>query len=307
MTSLRAWSTRATNGSSSAPASRAAASRPRASAPRTSRLPPRSAALAHAKMTCADIDLIVLATTTPDETFPATATRVQARLGMTHGAAFDVQAVCTGFIYALAGGRQLHPARDNRAACSSSARRPFRASSIGPTARPACCSATARARSCSLRRARRRSAERSRRPVHAAALRRAAARPSLCRWRARRRRDARAMCACRGAEVFRHAVTNMAEVIEETVAAVGLTSADIDWFVPHQANQAHHRRHGAQARHKPTNVWSRPSPSTATPRPPPCRWRSPRRSPTAGSRPGDLVLLEAMGGGLTWGAALIRW
>jgi len=103
------------------------------------------AALDKAGLTAADIDVIIVATSTPDNTFPATAVNIQNRLGMHHGFAFDVQAVCSGFVYAVT--TAAWPG-----ASSSSARKPSRASSTGPTARPACCSATARAPSCSRRR-----------------------------------------------------------------------------------------------------------------------------------------------------------
>ena len=89
-------------GSSSAPASASGTSPPTARPPATC-TQPRDAALADAGSTPADIDLIILATSTPDNTFPATATKVQAALGITRGAAFDVQAVCSGFVYALDG------------------------------------------------------------------------------------------------------------------------------------------------------------------------------------------------------------
>ena len=99
------------------------------------------AALKDADLTPADIDLIVVATTTPDLTFPATAAIVQAKLGMGESAAFDIQAVCTGFIYALSTAEKF-------LLSLSSARKPFRASSTGRIAQPAFSSATARAHSC---------------------------------------------------------------------------------------------------------------------------------------------------------------
>src|SRR5262249_9551666 len=105
-------------------------------------------ALKRAGMSGSDLDLIVLATATPDQTFPATAVKVQARLGMTRGAAFDVQAVCSGFIFALAVSGKSLRLGPGRAPRSCSAPRPSRASSIGRTAVRACCSAMAPARCC---------------------------------------------------------------------------------------------------------------------------------------------------------------
>jgi 3-oxoacyl-[acyl-carrier-protein] synthase-3 len=109
------------------------------------------AALANAGVDAQSIDLIVLATSTPDNTFPATAVAVQHGLGINHGAAFDLQAVCSGFVFAVA-------TADNFLRCGAYKRalvmapKPFRESWTGMTAAPACCSGTAPARSCSMRR-----------------------------------------------------------------------------------------------------------------------------------------------------------
>jgi 3-oxoacyl-(acyl-carrier-protein) synthase III len=104
------------------------------------------AALANGGLTPGDIDMIICATSTPDNTFPATSVNIQNRLGMAHGFAFDVQAVCTGFVYAVTTAPISVAVLPS--AYSSSVLRPFPASSTGMTARHACFSETAQARSC---------------------------------------------------------------------------------------------------------------------------------------------------------------
>ena len=110
-----------------------------------------------------------------------------------------------------------------------------------------------------------------------------------------------------GREVFKHAVGMITDVIEDAFKATGYTADDIDWFVPHQANK---RIIDGSA---PTSSASRrrrsssPSTGTAIRRRPRSRWRSRRRSRDGRIKQGDLVLLEAMGGGFTWGSALVRW
>jgi 3-oxoacyl-[acyl-carrier-protein] synthase-3 len=262
------------------------------------------AALAHAKMTPADIDLIVLATTTPDETFPATATRVQARLGMAHGAAFDVQAVCTGFIYGLAVADSFIRTGQSRGALVIGAETFSRL--LDWTDRSTCVLFGDGAGAAVLA------------PASEAGL--PSDRGILC---TRLHSDGRlhdilyvdggpgstgrtGHVRMQGPELFRHAVTNMAEVIEETVSAVGLTAADIDWFVPHQANQriidGTARKIGIPSARVVSTIAEHGNTSAAS---------VPLALATAVAdgriRPGHLVLLEAMGGGLTWGAALIRW
>lgn len=262
------------------------------------------AALAHAKMTSADIDLIVLATTTPDETFPATATRVQAQLGMTHGAAFDVQAVCTGFIYGLAVADSFIRTAQCRGALVIGAETFSRL--LDWTDRSTCVLFGDGAGAAVLA------------PASESGV--PSDRGILC---TKLHSDGRlhdvlyvdggpgstgnsGHVRMQGPELFRHAVTNMAEVIEETVSAVGLTAADVDWFVPHQANKriidGTARRIGIPPERVVLTIAEHGNTSAAS---------VPLALATAVAdgriKPGHLVLLEAMGGGLTWGAALIRW
>ncbi len=105
-------------------------------------------ALEHAGVDATDIDLIVLATATPDQTFPSSATKVQAALGIDDCIAFDVHAVCTGFLYALIGRRFDAALGQRQQGAGDRRRRPSAGSSTGKTARPASCSATAPARWC---------------------------------------------------------------------------------------------------------------------------------------------------------------
>lgn len=262
------------------------------------------AALSDAKMTSADIDLIVLATTTPDETFPATATRVQARLGMNHGAAFDIQAVCTGFIYALAVADSFIRTGQSRGVLVIGAEIFSRL--LDWTDRTTCILFGDGAGAVVV--------------VPGEGEGRPSDRGILC---TRLHSDGRlhdilyvdggpsttghaGHVRMRGQEVFRHAVVKMAEVIEETVSAVGLTPADVDWFVPHQANQriidGTARKLGIKPERVVSTIAEHGNTSAAS---------VPLALGTAVGdgriNRGDLVLMEAMGGGLTWGAALVRW
>ncbi len=191
----------------------------------------------------ADVDLIIVATTTPDMVFPSTACMLQAKLGADGGPAFDVQAVCSGFVYALADRRPDDRVAAWRATRSSSARRSTRASSTGTTAAPACCSATARARSCSCRRA-----------VPGILLGAPARRRQLSRHPVRAR-TGRATAASRGTPfvhmdggaVFKFAVSVLAEVAHEALAANGVDAEADRLADPAPGQHPHHRRDGEEA------------------------------------------------------------
>ena len=111
----------------------------------------------------------------------------------------------------------------------------------------------------------------------------------------------------KGREVFRHAVVNLADVLNEVLEAAGLTAADVDWVVPHQANARILDATAQETRAFRRKRWSSPSTNMPTRRPRRFRWRSIRRSRTDESKRGDIVVLEAMGGGFTWGAAALRY
>ena len=260
-------------------------------------------ALAAAGMTGADLDLIVLATATPDHTFPATAVKVQAQLGMKRGAAFDVQAVCTGFIYALAvadnairagqaervlviGAETFSRILDwnDRGTCvlfgdGAGALVLEAAEGEGPTARGVLST-----------------------HLHSDGsghdLLYVDGGPSTT--------GTAGFLRMEGREIFRHAVQRLAEVVDEALAANHLPAEAIDWLVPHQANRRiidamAKRLHLAPEkvvvtieRHANTSAASVPLALAEA-------------SADGRIRAGQLLLLEAMGGGLTWGAALVRW
>ena len=232
-------------------------------------------ALAHAGMTAADLDLIVLATATPDETFPATATRVQAGLGMTRGAAFDVQAVCAGFVYGVSVADSLIKNGLATAALVIGAETFSRI--LDWNDRGTCVLFGDGA---------------------GAIILYVDGGPSSTRTSGFLRME--------GKEVFKHAVVNMAAVVGEVLAKAGLESKDIDWLVPHQANKriidSTGRKLGLPPERVVVTVDRHANTSAAS---------IPLALDTAVKdgriKKGDLLLLEGIGGGLSWGASLVRW
>jgi 3-oxoacyl-[acyl-carrier-protein] synthase III len=261
-------------------------------------------ALAHAGMTADEIDLIVLATATPDETFPATACRVQAGLGMTRGFAFDVQAVCSGFVYALATADNFIKAGQAKAALVIGAETFSRI--LDWTDRTTCVLFADGAGALVLR-AEEGEGTNDDRGVLTTHLHSDGRHhdllyvdggPSSTQTTGHLR--------MLGKEVFRHAVVNLADVVRETLGAVDMQPSEIDWLVPHQANKriidGTARKLGLPTdrvvltvdRHGNTSAASVPlalAEAVADGR----------------IRQGQVVLLEAMGGGFTWGSALVRW
>ena len=273
---------------------------------RTSDLALRAAdsALSCAGVAADEIDLIVVATSTPDHTFPATATKVQAGLGVTHGAAFDVQAVCTGFVYALAVADNFIRVGQSQCALVIGAETFSRI--IDWTDRATCVLFGDGAGALVLRAAETGGTNNARgvlsTHLHADGRQHdllfVDGGPSSTQTVGHLRMS--------GRDVFRHAVVLLAEAVEEALAANGLSPGDIDWLVPHQANKriidATARRLGFSEdkvvytidRHANTSAASIPL----------------ALAEGAGDgriRPGHLVLLEGMGGGFTWGSALVRW
>jgi 3-oxoacyl-[acyl-carrier-protein] synthase-3 len=272
----------------------------------TSHLAIRAArrALQNAGVTAAEVDLIVLATSTPDHTFPATAVKVQAGLGMQRGAAFDVQAVCTGFIYALATADNFIRAGQAKTVLVIGAETFSRI--LDWQDRGTCVLFGDGAGAIVLRAVPSNGsvAERGILSTHLHSdggchdLLYVDGGPSTT--------GTAGFLRMEGKEVFRHAVQRLAEAVDEALAANGLAARDVDWLVPHQANRriidAMARKLGLPVekvvltieRHANTSAASVPL----------------ALAEAAGEgriRPGQLVLLEAMGGGLTWGAALLRW
>ncbi len=262
------------------------------------------AALKDAGMSGNDIDLIVVATSTPDETFPATATRVQAALGMTRGVAFDVQAVCSGFVFALAVADNFMKVGQARSALVIGAETFSRI--LDWTDRTTCVLFGDGAGAVVLI-AGEGSGNKDDRGVLSTHL-----------FSDGRYHDALYVdggpsstmttghLKMEGREVFRQAVVKLAEAVDAAIAANGITAAEIDWLVPHQANRRIIDGMGHRLglppekvvltidRHANTSAASIPL----------------AMAEAVGDgriRPGHLVLLEAMGGGFTWGSALVRW
>jgi len=262
------------------------------------------AALAHAKVDAQSIDLIVLATSTPDNTFPASAVAVQAGLGINHGAAFDLQAVCSGFVYALATTDGLLKSGAFKRALVIGAETFSRI--LDWTDRTTCVLFGDGAGALVME-LQPQPGSREDRGILVSRLR------SDGRHKSKLYVDGGPSSTgtvghlrMEGREVFRHAVAMITDVVEDAFKITGYSAADVDWFVPHQANKriidgsAH--KLGIDPSKIVTTVDRHGNTSAAS---------IPLALSVAVSdgriKPGDLVLLEAMGGGFTWGAALLRW
>lgn len=262
------------------------------------------AALASAGLTPADIDLIVLATSTPNNTFPATAVEIQQRLGMHHGFAFDMQAVCSGFVYAVTtsdlfirGGQ----ARRVLVIGSETFSRILDWEDRGT------CVLFGDGAGAIVLEAAEGAGTLADRGIIAASLRSDGDHkdklyvdggPSTTGTVGHLRMQ--------GREVFKHAVGMITDVIEATFAAGGITAQDIDWFVPHQANKriidASAKKLGIAEEKVVITVHLHGNTSAAS-----VPLALAQAVGDGRIKQGDLVLLEAMGGGFTWGAVLIRW
>jgi 3-oxoacyl-[acyl-carrier-protein] synthase-3 len=262
------------------------------------------AALDHAGIDAQSIDLIVLATSTPDNTFPASAVTVQAGLGIHHGAAFDLQAVCSGFVFAMATVDGLLKTGCCRRALVIGAETFSRI--LDWTDRTTCVLFGDGAGAVVLE-AQQQPGTREDRGILSAHLR------SDGRYKNKLYVDGGPSSTgtvghlrMEGREVFKHAVANITDVIEDAFRATGYTAADIDWFVPHQANQRIIDGSASKLGIDPCKVVSTVDLHGNT---------SAASIPLALGvavadgriKPGDLVLLEAMGGGFTWGSILLRW
>ena len=262
------------------------------------------AALASAGTEASSIDLIVLATSTPDNTFPASAVSVQAGLGITHGAAFDLQAVCSGFVFGLATvDGLLRTGAFRRALVIGS--ETF--SRIIDWKDRATCVLFGDGAGAVVIEARCEPGTREDRGILGARLRSDGRHkfklyvdggPSSTQTVGHLRMEGRA--------VFKHAVAMISDVIEDTFKSTGYTAADIDWFVPHQANQRiiddSAKKLGIAPEKVITTVAKHGNTSAAS---------IPLALATAVAegriKRGDLIMMEAMGGGFTWGAVLARW
>jgi 3-oxoacyl-[acyl-carrier-protein] synthase-3 len=262
------------------------------------------AALVNAHVEASSIDLIVLATSTPDQTFPATAVSVQAGLGITHGAAFDLQAVCSGFVYALSVVDALLKSGGFKRALVIGAETFSRI--LDWNDRTTCVLFGDGAGALVLE-AQPQPGTTADRGILTAHLR------SDGRFKSKLYVDGGPSSTqtvghlrMEGRDVFKHAIAMITDVIDDAFKATGTSAADIDWFVPHQANKriidgsAHKLGIAPDKvvitvdRHGNTSAASIPLALADA--------VADRRI-----KRGNLILLEAMGGGFTWGSALLRW
>lgn len=262
------------------------------------------AALADAGVAVEALDLIVVATTTPDETFPAVATRVQARLGMTRGAAFDVQAVCSGFVFGLSVADCFIRTGQAKTVLLIGAETMSRL--MDWTDRTTCILFGDGAGAVVLQRSEGRG-DASDSGVLATQL-----------YSDGRLHDllyvdggpsstqTTGYLRMQGPDVFKHAVINTTAAIESAARAADLAVSDIDWIVPHQANQrildATARRLGIPAERVISTVARHGNTSAAS-----VPLALAQGLADGRIKRGQLLLLEAMGGGFTWGSALVRW
>lgn len=257
-------------------------------------------ALAAAGIAARDIGLIILATATPDQTFPASATIVQARLGVDDCIAFDVQAVCTGFLYALAIADSMLKSgmADNALVIGSETFSRI----LDWDDRATCVLFGDGAGAVVLR-----AEEAENRGILATRLHADGRHNDLLFVDGGVSTTGTVgKLRMRGKEVFRHAVVNLADVLKETLAAAGHEASEIDWVVPHQANKrildATAKKLGLDPAKVIVTVDQHANTSAASV---PLALDVAVRDGRIKS--GDLVVLEAMGGGFTWGAAVVRF
>ena len=262
------------------------------------------AALANAGVDAQSIDLIVLGTSTPDNTFPATAVQIQQNLGIHHGVAFDLQAVCSGFVFALATADNFLRSGSHKRALVIGAETFSR---ILDWSDRGTCVLFGDGAGAVVLEAQQQPGSTADRGVLTTHLR------SDGRHKAKLYVDGGPSTTqsvghlrMEGKEVFKHAVGMITDVIDDAFKATGISADDIDWFVPHQANKriidaSAHKLHIAPPkvvltvdRHGNTSAASIPLAL--------CSAVSDGRV-----KRGDLILFEAMGGGFTWGSALVRW
>jgi 3-oxoacyl-[acyl-carrier-protein] synthase-3 len=259
-------------------------------------------ALSNAGIAATDVDLIVLATTTPDKTFPATATAVQAKLGLSGGAAFDVQAVCSGFLFALATADSILKAGLFKTALVIGAETFTRILDWSDRGTCVLFGDGAGAVVLSAEAAR----EAGNRGILTHHIRTDGTKSDLLHV------DGGVSSTgtvghvrMLGNQVFKHAVTNISSAINAVYEETGITSKDVDWFVPHQANQRILNGVAKKMQLDEAKVISTVALHGNT-----SAASIPLALHTAVSdgriKPGQLVLSEAMGGGFSWGASLFR-
>jgi len=263
------------------------------------------AALDNAGLTVADIDCIILATATPNHTFPASAVEIQNALGMSHGFAFDVQAVCSGFVFAMTTADLYLKGGMAKRVLVIGAETFSRI--LDWNDRSTCVLFGDGAGAVILEAVQNQSGTNSDRGILACKQRSDGAYvdklyvdggPSTTQTTGHLRME--------GREVFKHAVGMITDVVDECFSATGISPSELDWFVPHQANKriidASAKKLGIADHKVVITVDQHGNTSAAS---------VPLALAVAVNdgriKKGDLVMLEAMGGGFTWGAILIRW
>ncbi|MFN4355306.1 beta-ketoacyl-ACP synthase III [Parvibaculum sp.] len=261
-------------------------------------------AIADAGIDVQEIDTIILATTTPDNTFPATATTVQAELGLHHGAAFDVQAVCSGFVYALTIADTFVKTGQSKVALVIGAETFSRL--LDWTDRTTCVLFGDGAGAVVVRGEKGEGTNADRGILTAHLHSDGRYKDKLYVDGGPSSTQSTGHVRMEGREVFRHAVVNIAEAITESLEATGLKADDIDWFVPHQANKrildGTARRIGLPPEKVVMTVGEQGNTSAAS-----VPLALDKAVKDGRIKRNDLVLLEAMGGGFTWGSLLFRF
>jgi 3-oxoacyl-[acyl-carrier-protein] synthase-3 len=262
------------------------------------------AALTDAGIDAGEIDMVICATTTPDETFPSVATMVQARLGMTRGAAFDVQAVCSGFIYGLSVADNMIRGGQARTILLVGAESMSRL--LDWTDRGTCVLFGDGAGAIVLQAHHGHGDNADQGVLNTRLFSDGRLHDFLYCDGGPSSTRSTGFLRMQGKEVFRHAVNNIAAAITASTEAAGIAVSDVDWFIPHQANQRildgtakklsipPERVVSTVALHGNTSAASVPLALVTAVR-------------DGRVKKNDLVLLEAMGGGFTWASGLIRW
>ena len=262
------------------------------------------ASLMDAGLDAGELDMVICCTTTPDQTFPATATVIQSRLGMARGAAFDLQAVCSGFIYGLSVADNMIRGGQARTVLLIGAESMSRL--LDWSDRTTCVLFGDGAGAVVLQGYDARGDNSDRGILNTRLFSDGRLHDMLYVDGGPSSTRTTGYLRMQGREVFRHAVTNISGAITASAEAAGLPISAIDWFVPHQANQrildGTARKLGIPAEKVISTVARHGNTSAAS---------VPLALATAVKdgriKPGQLVMLEAMGGGFTWGSALLRW
>ena len=262
------------------------------------------AALANAGLTADDLDLIILATSTPDNTFPATAVNIQNRLGMAHGAAFDLQAVCTGFIYAMTTADMYIRGGMAKRVLVIGAETFSRL--LDWNDRTTCVLFGDGAGAVILEATEQPGTNQDRGILSTHLRSDGAHKDKLYVDGGPSTTQTVGHLHMEGREVFKYAVGMITGVVTDAFAATGLTADDLDWLVPHQANRriidGSAKKLDIPLEKVVVTVDQHGNTSAAS---------IPLALSVAASdgriKPGNVVMLEAMGGGFTWGSVLLRW